>query len=59
MRRGEPGMTRTVTFSLDASDLAYWEAEHDRLVVEAAPVEVLVGGSSAAIRPRATVDVID
>jgi beta-glucosidase len=55
----EPGMTRTVTFSLDASDLAYWNAEYDRWVVEAAPVEVLVGGSSAAIRQRATVDVID
>ncbi|MFW5899483.1 MAG: glycoside hydrolase family 3 C-terminal domain-containing protein, partial [Jiangellaceae bacterium] len=54
----EPGETRTVTFSLDASELAYRDTEHDRWVVEEAPVEVLVGASSADIRQRATVDVV-
>jgi beta-glucosidase len=54
----EPGEMRTVAFRLRASDLSYWDAEHDRWVVEAAPVELQVGASSADIRHRATVEVV-
>ncbi|MEJ2501774.1 MAG: glycoside hydrolase family 3 C-terminal domain-containing protein [Gemmatimonadota bacterium] len=53
----DPGETRTVEFALDARALAYWDAEDDRWVVEAAPVEVQVGASSTDIRRRMVVPV--
>jgi beta-glucosidase len=52
-----PGETRNVGFLLRASDLAYWDTEHHRWVVEAGPLEIMVGASSADIRQRATVEV--
>lgn len=55
----EPGETQTVDFSLRASDLAYWDAEHDRWVVEAKPVRLQVGASSADVRAEHTVNVVE
>ena len=54
-----PGEMRTVELALDAADLAYWDAEHDRWVVESRPVTLQVGASSADIRSETTVRVED
>ncbi len=52
-----PGETRTVTLHLAARSLAYWNPNVDRWVVEAEPVELRVGASSADIRLARTVRV--
>ena len=52
-----PGETRTVRFALPASSLAYWDERADRWVVEAAPVKVEIGASSADIRLEQTIRV--
>jgi beta-glucosidase len=54
-----PGETQRVDFPLSASDVAYWEDGRDRWVIEAAPLEILVGASSEDIRQRVTVRVVD
>lgn len=54
----EPGETRTVEFRLAAPSLAYWSAEAHRWVVEAEPVELAVGGSSADLALKRTVSVL-
>src|SRR5205809_5169100 len=48
----KPGETRTVQFSLPAYSLAYWNPDTHGWVVEAEPVEIDVGASSADIRVR-------
>jgi beta-glucosidase len=53
----KPGETRTVAFSLPASSLAYWNPDTHRWVVEAEPVELAVGASSADIRVRRRIQV--
>jgi beta-glucosidase len=45
-----PGETRTVTFPLAASSLAYWDAAAHRWTVESEPVEIEIGASSSDIR---------
>jgi beta-glucosidase len=52
-----PGETRTVYFALPASSLAYWNEQTDRWVVEAEPVKLQVGASSADIRLERTIRV--
>jgi len=52
-----PGETRTVRFTLPASSLAYWNEQTDRWVVEAEPVKLQVGASSADIRLDHTIRV--
>ena len=47
-----PGETRTVSFPLAASSLAYWDADADRWVVEDGTVELQAGASSADVRAR-------
>jgi beta-glucosidase len=42
-----PGETTSVTFRLAAVDLSYWDPTEDGWVVEAGPVRLLVGRSSA------------
>jgi beta-glucosidase len=54
----EPGETRTVEFPLAATSLAYWSPEAHRWVVEAEPVELAVGPSSADVRLKRTVRVV-
>ena len=51
------GETRKVTFNLKAKDLAYWDEAGNRWVVEAEPVEIQVGGSSADVAGAKTVRV--
>jgi beta-glucosidase len=46
----QPGETKTVEFPLAARDLAYWDPDADRWVVESKPVRIEVGASSGDIR---------
>jgi beta-glucosidase len=52
-----PGHTRTVSFKLPASALAYWDASTHAWVVEPGAVELQVGASSSDIRVRRQIDV--
>ena len=53
-----PGETQTVRFPLRPADLAYWDADVDRWVVEPKPVRLQVGASSADVRLQTTIDVV-
>jgi beta-glucosidase len=53
----EPGETKTVSFRLPASSLAYWNAEAHGWTVEADQVNLQVGASSADIRLNKTIGV--
>ncbi|MDE3105996.1 MAG: glycoside hydrolase family 3 C-terminal domain-containing protein [Acidobacteriota bacterium] len=46
----EPGQTRQVQLGLRAADLAYWDEQQARFVVEREQVQLRVGASSADIR---------
>jgi beta-glucosidase len=52
-----PNEKKTVTLSLPASRLAYWDAEKDRWTVEKNRIELIVGGSSVDARLRRTTTV--
>jgi beta-glucosidase len=52
-----PGQTRTVSFRVPVSSLAYWDAAADRWVVEGGPLQLEAGASSADIRQTATIQV--
>ncbi|MEP6493472.1 MAG: glycoside hydrolase family 3 C-terminal domain-containing protein [bacterium] len=51
------GQTKTVEFSLAASSLAYWNPDTHKWVVEAEPVQLNVGASSADVRLNKTITV--
>jgi beta-glucosidase len=53
----EPSETKTVAISLAADQIRYWDPDDDRWVLEAVPVVVEVGGSSADIRLEKTIEV--
>jgi len=53
----QPGQMRTVSFTLPASSLAYWNETTHRWTVEADSVELQAGASSADIRVRRTIRV--
>ncbi|MGH7575306.1 MAG: glycoside hydrolase family 3 C-terminal domain-containing protein, partial [Longimicrobiales bacterium] len=52
-----PGETRTVTLSLSAEDLAYYDVDQDAFVVQPGPFEVMAGSSSENVRGTATIQV--
>jgi beta-glucosidase len=52
-----PGETRTVAITLKASQLAYWNVAKHAFQVEAEPVKLMIGASSADIRLSAQLDV--
>jgi beta-glucosidase len=52
-----PGETQTVTLPLKASELAWWDEKLSGWRVEAEPVEVMIGDSSADILASTTVRV--
>ena len=54
-----PGETRTVEMPLEASSLAYWDAEDDVWVVERRPVQIQVGASSEDVRLETMVSVVE
>ena len=51
------GQTRQVSLKLNAADLAYWDERQKKWVVEAEPVEIQVGGSSAQVAAAKTIHV--
>ena len=53
-----PGERQTVTFTLSAADISYWDAETDGWVVEPGRVELQVGSSSSDIRRTGHVTVV-
>ena len=53
----QPGETKTVTMTLSAAQLAYWEAAGHEFVVEEGSVQLLVGTSSAEIKQEKTIRV--
>lgn len=52
-----PGETRTVTLSLSAEDLAYYDVDQGAFVVQPGPFEVMAGSSSENVRGTATIQV--
>jgi beta-glucosidase len=54
----QPGETRTVSFSVPVSSLAYWDERTHGWVAESAPVKLQVGASSADIRAEHTIQVV-
>ncbi|MFZ0033978.1 MAG: glycoside hydrolase family 3 C-terminal domain-containing protein [Sedimentisphaerales bacterium] len=52
-----PGERKTVEISLQARSLAYWDVDRHAFVVETGKIEFRVGGSSADIRLKRTIDV--
>jgi beta-glucosidase len=53
------GQKRTVTLTLEARSLAYWDEAQARWAVEASPVQMLVGGSSADLKLEKTIRVLN
>jgi len=54
----QPGETQTVSLSVVASDLAYWNSERQRFVVENDTIQLRIGRSAVDIQLEATVDVV-
>jgi len=52
-----PGQTRRVRIPLKAAQLAYWDTERKRFVVEPEAVQLMIGVSSTDIRLRRTIKV--
>lgn len=53
-----PGETKTVTLPLAARELAYWNIDEQRFVVEHDTVQIRIGRSSADIQLETAVDVV-
>ena len=53
-----PGQTRTVTFTLPASELAYWDVSKNAFTVEPGMYSVMVGKSSADIQLKAVLTAV-
>jgi beta-glucosidase len=51
------GERRTVEIPLQAKSIAYWDVDRHAFVVEVEKIEIRVGGSSADIRLKGTIDV--
>lgn len=51
----QPGKTKTVTLILNRSQLAYWNAQQRRFMVEKEKIQILMGSSSADIRFQKTI----
>ncbi len=54
----QPGERKTLTFTLPAEKLAFWDDQSHGFVVEPGAFDVMVGTSSAAIRLKNQVEVI-
>lgn len=53
----EPGETRTVTLEVSIPDLAFYDEETDRFVVDTGAYEIQVGGSSADVPLKGRINV--
>ena len=55
----EPGQDSLVTFTLDSSDMAFFDPDKDDWVAEPGAFEVLIGASSRDIRLKGSFDLSD
>jgi beta-glucosidase len=55
----KPAEQRTITFSLPAAKLARWNEETHAFAVEPGVFEIMVGASSADLRARTTLEVVE
>ena len=55
----QPGETKTVEMPLPAKSLAYWDSTKHDFVVETGKLEIKIGASSADIRRKKTVNVVN
>ena len=55
----QPGETKTVEIPLAASSLGYWDANKQSFVVEPGKLELRVGASSADIRLKKTISLVN
>jgi beta-glucosidase len=53
----QPNQTKTVTLTVKAEDLAYWDEKQNQWVVEEDHVKFIVGPSSAAPKLEKTIEV--
>ncbi|SDM80989.1 glycoside hydrolase family 3 protein [Sediminibacillus halophilus] len=53
----EPGETKTITFTLPASELAFWDVSQDKYVVESGTFDIMVGRSSENLKLKGTLKV--
>jgi beta-glucosidase len=53
----QPNETKTVTMTMKAEDLAYWDEKQNKWVVEEDKVKLMVGPSSAAPKLEKTIEV--
>ncbi|SDK47052.1 glycoside hydrolase family 3 protein [Sediminibacillus albus] len=53
----KPNQTKTVTFTLPASELAFWDVSRDKYVVESGTFDIMVGRSSDDIELKGTLKV--
>ena len=53
----QPGETKTVRFTLPASELAFWDVTRDQFVVESGRYDIMLGRSSANIQLTAALTV--
>jgi beta-glucosidase len=51
------GQTKRVMLTLQANQLAYWNTDEHRFVVEPGKIEVMIGSSSADVRLSKTINV--
>jgi beta-glucosidase len=54
----KPSETKTVSIPLKAENLAYWEKDQHRFVVEPEQISIMVGSSSADIKLQAAIEVV-
>jgi beta-glucosidase len=54
----QPGETKTVSLTLPAAKLAFWNEKTHRFVVEPGAFDVMVGASSADIRLKDQIEVV-
>ena len=54
----QPNETKTVTLTVRAEDLAYWDEKQNKWVVEEDQVKFMVGASSAAMKLEKTISVV-
>jgi beta-glucosidase len=53
----QPNQTKTVTMTVKAEDLAYWDEKQNKWVVEEDQVKVMAGPSSAQLTLAKTIEV--
>ena len=55
----QPGETKTVNIPLKAGDLAYWDTNLNRFMVEEGKINLQIGTSSENIKLEKTINVVN